>query len=500
MDHATRDHSNTEEPYEDLGRGSSSLTNKSEIDPIHTTNDKNRALAGTNTTAGKLRRVLKLFAPGEGPSLREVTRDVGVYPLATLTLLNIVDEIDQAALAVFAPNIRDYFGINDKTIGLIIGVQVSLLVIAAVPIGYVATKVDRARLLRFSAMIWSFFSTMTAFAIWLPMFMLARLGAGTGKASVDPVGKSLLADYYPPTTWNRVFAIHNAANPTGNIIGPLLAGAVAWGTGFSPNAWRWAFPILTVPTVVAILMARKLAEPGTQLAKGYMAATLTVTGAPPELTFRVAAGRILRVPTFRRQLVGIGVLGFALIGIAAFASILYRDVFGVGEGGRSLIFGFIATASLVGNLLGGSLGERVFQRSPKQALYLVGTGIAANSLILAAGVFLPRLFMVVAIQWLAILAITLVVAPMNAVMTSICPSRLRALMLSLVTLSIALFGGVFGGVFVGAISDWTGDVRWGLASLAPFGVVGGLLMARGGKTIDADIAHVARCDPFGEPL
>lgn len=467
-----------------------------DVDPLVAEGVPESGLEG----AGWVRRVLRLFAPGEGPSLREVTRDVGIYPLATLTILNVVDEIDQAALAVFAPNIRDYFGINDKMIGLIIGIQVSLLVIAAVPIGYMATKVNRARLLRWSAVVWSFFSTMTAFALWLPMFMVARFGAGTGKAAVDPVGKSLLADYYPPTTWNRVFAIHNAANPTGNIIGPLLAGAVAWATSFSPDAWRWAFPILTIPTIFAIIMSRKLDEPSVQMAKGYMAATMTVTGAPPELTFRVAAGRIMRIPTFRRQLVGIGVLGFALVGIAAFASILYRDIFGVGEGGRSLIFGFIATASLLGNLMGGTLGERVFQRSPRKAVYLVGTGIAANTVILAAGVFLPKLYMVIGIQWLAILAITLVVAPLNAVMSAICPSRLRSLLLSLVTLSIALFGGVFGGVFVGAISDATGDVRWGLASLAPFGVIGGLLMARGGKTVEADIEHVAECDPFGEIL
>lgn len=120
-------------------------------------------------------------------------------------------------------------------------------------------------------------------------------------------------------------------------------------------------------------------------------------------------------------------------------------------------------------------------------------------MILAAGVFLPKLYMVIGIQWLAILAITLVVAPLNAVMSAICPSRLRSLLLSLVTLSIALFGGVFGGVFVETISGATGDVRWGLASLAPFGVIGGLLMARGGKTVEADIEHVANCDPFGEP-
>jgi MFS family permease len=414
--------------------------------------------------------------------------------------LNVVDEIDQAALAVFAPNIRDYFGLDRTKLGLIVGLQVSLLVLAAVPLGYVATRVNRAKMLRVCATIWSFFSTLTAAATNVGVFLLARIGSGTGKAAVDPVGKSLLADYYPPTAWNRVFALHNAANPFGNIIGPLMAAGVAVATGYSPTAWRWAFPILTIPTLLTIFLARRMDEPSTQVAKGFMAATMTVTGAPPDLSFVTAVRRIVSIATFRRQLVGIGVLGFALVGVAAFASLLYEEVFGINESGRGVIFGLLATASLVGNFVGGPIGERIFQKSPATAVRVVGTGIAANTIILASGVFLPSVYLVVAVQWVAILAITIVVAPMNAVMSAICPSRLRALMLSLITLCIALFGGVLGGILVGRISDLTGDVRWGLASLAPFGILGGLLMATGSKTVLSDIAALESVDAFGKKI
>ncbi len=428
---------------------------------------------------------------------REAVAGQGLYPLLVLVLLNVVDEIDQAALAVFAPNIREYFGLDRTKLGVIVGLQVALLVLAAVPLGYVATRVNRARMLRICATLWSFFSTLTAAATNLGVFLVARIGSGMGKAAVDPVGKSLLADYYPPTGWNRIFAFHNAANPFGNIVGPLMAAGVAFATGYSPTAWRWAFPILTVPTLIAILMARKLNEPAVQVAKGYMAATMTATGAPPDLSFRVAVRRIVRIATFRRQLVGIGVLGFALVGVAAFASLLYEEIFGINEGGRGVIFGILATASLIGNVVGGPIGERIFQKSPALAVRVVGMGIASNTIILAAGVFLPSIYLVVAVQWLAILAIAIVVAPMNAVMSAICPSRLRALMLSLITLCIALFGGVLGGLIVGRISDITGDVRWGLASLAPFGIVGGILMATGARTINADIAALESLDAYG---
>jgi MFS family permease len=433
-------------------------------------------------------------------AFRTAIAESGFYPLAVLVTLNLVDEIDQAVLAVFAPNIREYFGLDRTRLGLIVGVQVSLLVVAAVPLGYVATRVNRARMLRRCAAIWSFFSCLTAAATNLAMFLVARIGSGTGKAAVDPVGKSLLADSYPPQVWNRVFALHNAANPLGNIVGPLMAGAVAVAAGRSPTAWRWAFPILTIPTLITLIASRRLSEPSVAVAKTFMGASMTATGAPPGLGFITAVRRIIAIPTFRRQLVGVGVLGFALIGVAAFASLLYEEVFGIDEPGRGLIFSILATASLAGNLLGGPFGDHIFQRSPRLAVRVVGTGIAANTIILAAGVFLPTIHLVVGLQWLAILTLTTVIAPLNAVMSAICPSRLRSLMLSLITLCIALFGGVFGGALVGRIADLTGDVRWGLASLAPFGVVGGLLMASGASTVDADIARLAELDAYGEPL
>ncbi len=441
------------------------------------------------------------FRPAPKPlPFRKAIAERGAYPLVVLVVLNVVDEIDQAALAVFAPNIRDYFGLDRTKLGLIVGLQVSLLVLATVPVGYVATRVDRTRMLRACATMWSFFSTLTAAATNVGIFLAARIGSGIGKAAVDPVGKSLLADYYPPISWNRVFALHNAANPFGNIVGPFMAAGVAVATGYSPTAWRWAFPLLTVPTLATILVARRMREPEVQMARSFMAASMTVTGAPPDLGFATAVRRIVSIQTFRRQLVGIGVLGFALVGVAAFASLLYEETFGIDERGRGVIFGLLATASLVGNIIGGPVGERVFQKSPSLAVRVVGTGIAANTIILAVGVFLPTIYLVVGVQWFAVLAIAVVVAPMNAVMSAICPSRLRALMLSLITLCIALFGGVLGGVLVGRISDLTGDVRWGLASLAPFGIVGGLLMASGANTVVRDMEALATKDPFGGPL
>ena len=427
---------------------------------------------------------------GEGPPLREVAAGPGWYPLAILTTLNLVDELDRAVLAVFAPEIQRFFSINDTTLGAIVGLQVAMLIIAGVPIGYMATRVDRARLLRWSAAAWSVFSTATALAIRLPAFIAVRFLTGIGKASVDPVGKAMLADTYPMAGWNRVFAVHNAANPLGGIIGPLLAGAIGYFVA-GDAAWRVAFPILTIPTIVALIAARRLREPRNQTAKQFLGATTSFTSAPKGERFMSSVRRLARIPTFRRQFIGIGVLGFALIGILPFISLFYERVHGVNEGGRGLIFGILGLASLTGTLLGGPLGERAFRRSPSRSTHLVGAGIAVFTILLAAASFVPVLGLVVALQWIGIVAVAIAVAPLAAVLTAISPANLRPLMFSLLGLGIALFGGVAGAVIVGVVADAT-NIQIGMATVAPFGVAGGLLMASSGRTVDADIAAVTQ--------
>lgn len=447
-------------------------------------------------TRGLGERLSTLLARGDGPTLREVVGPAGWYPLVILTTLNLVDELDRAVLAVMAPNIRDYFGIDNKALGGIVGLQVTLLIFVSVPIGYLGTRVNRASLLRWSALIWGCFSAATFWALSLPGFIITRLGAGTGKAAVEPVGKSLLTDYYPPHGWNRVLAVHNAANPLGNIIGPLIAGGIGMVlTGAA--AWRWGFLVLTIPTFIALVSARRLREPESQMVKTISASVLTVTGAPSGMSFRQAVRRLANIQTFRRQLIGIGVLGFALVGLLVFGSVLYEDEFGIGEGGRGIIAGILATASLIGTIVGGRVGERLFAESPERAVRLVGSSIAVFSTLVAIAVFMPSIWMVVAILWVGVLAISVTTSPLGAVLSAVSPPQLRPLMFSMLGLCIGLFGGVAGGVIVGAIADMAG-IRWGLASVLPFGIIGGLVMASSASSVNEDIAIIER-EAVGHP-
>ena len=420
--------------------------------------------------------------------MRELAAETGWYPLAILFAFNLVDELDRVVLGVFAPNIKRYFDIDNTTIGALVGLQVFAVIVFAVPIGYIGTKINRARILRWSAAVWSLFSVATSMATRLPLFFLMRFGAGTSRAAVEPVGRSLLTDYYSPPGWNRVLAIHTSATPTGLVIGPALAGLIGVLVD-GDGVWRWAFAILAIPSVLALIASRRLREPENQTIRSLTGAALTITGAPSGLSFREASRRILGIRTFRHQFVGIGVIGFAGVGVLAFTNILLEEEFGVGEGGRGLIGMALASANLLGTLIGGNVGERFFEREPRKAVTLVGVSLALYTIVVAVGVFMPNLWLFMPIQWVGLFLVSIAAAPLLAALAAITPPRLRPLMFAMLGLCIALLGGVLGGVWVGAISDAT-NTRIGIASIVPFGIVGGLLMARGGTTVEADMAAV----------
>ena len=129
---------------------------------------------------------------------------------------------------------------------------------------------------------------------------------------------------------------------------------------------------------------------------------------------------------------------------------------------------------------------------------IVGAAIAGFSVLLGFAVFLPTVWLFVPAAWVGLFALQVGIAPLYTALSAISPPRLRPLMFSLLGLMVAVMGGIAGGVLVGAIAEAT-DIRWGLAALAPTGIVGGLLMARGATTIEDDIAKVAE-ESAGDPL
>jgi MFS family permease len=176
-----------------------------------------------------------------------------LFPLTVLFLLFFFDEFDTAAFGVLAPDIEKSFHLTDARFGLIVILNVSIVLLLAVPIGWLGDRIKRTRLVIAGGVLAGVFSLLTGLVGTVALLFLVRIANGLGRLVNEPVHSSLLADYYPPESRGIVYAIHRTAPQWGIVVGAGLAGAVAavWG-------WQAAFVILIVPILITVVFALRL--------------------------------------------------------------------------------------------------------------------------------------------------------------------------------------------------------------------------------------------------
>ena len=421
----------------------------------------------------------------EEVSLAEAVAVGGRWTIGLLFLLNVVDEFDRAALAVLGPDIQETFGISDAALGFLNGIGGVAVFAGAVPFGLLADRRRRVPLVAAATAVWSLFAGLGGMAVSALMLGGTRVVNGLGKG-VTPVHSSLLADAYPPGARGRIFAIHSAANPVGNALGPFLAGGVAALAG-GVAGWRWALGVLAVPAVVLAFLTLRLREPE----RGRFERDGEDPAGEGVATVSLAAGleRLRQIRSFSSLMAALGVLGLAIAGAPTIFNLFLEERHGLDAFERGVVGSVIALGSAVGALAGGPLVDRLQRRSPSLVLVLSGVSLAVFGVIYPAALYLPLPALVAA----HVLAFAFVSAPLVSITTvvaSIVPPRLRGLGFAFVGLYLFLVGGLMGGTVLGWMSDAWGE-RTAVAVAVPICcAVGGFLIARGGRTIAADMAAV----------
>jgi len=256
--------------------------------------------------------------------LRRITSGLPVFPLAVLFGLFFFDEWDTAAFNVLAPNIQHAFHLSDRGFGFLVITNLSIVLLAAVPLGYFGDRLQRVRLVTGGAIIAGVFSLLTGFAGSLLFLVLIRLGNGFGRLVNDPIHSSLLSDYYLPKDRPSIYAIHRNAERLAQVVGPAVAGAVAAAFG-----WRTAFMVLLVPILAVALVSIRLREPVRGQTDDAESAEAATREEP--VPFGEARRTLFAVPTLRRQFTAFFFIGAGLVPLAFYVPIFLDRVFGVGE-------------------------------------------------------------------------------------------------------------------------------------------------------------------------
>ncbi len=330
---------------------------------------------------------------GEEPAaktgwLRSITGDGPLYALLILFGLNAVDELDRTAFAVLAPDIRDEFGLGFAGLLTLVAVVLAFALALQVPIAGMADRYPRVRIALIGAAMWACFSFMTGLATGIVMLGFARSGSAIGKAVNDPTHNSLLADWFDPDHRPKVYSFHRAANAVGAIIGPIMAGVLAYQFG-----WRTPFLVFAIPTIILVVLGLRLREPvrgahERRLAGGDEEAAATEE-APP--SYAEAWRMCWKIETLRRIFVAMPFLAVSLIGFATLASLLYEQAYGLDERARGVVAATSEPGQLIGLVIGARIATKLVVRDPALILKFLAVVSAITSALSLVFAVVPNL-------------------------------------------------------------------------------------------------------------
>ena len=406
------------------------------------------------------------------------TRGEAIFPLTVLTALYFFDEFDTAAFATLAPDIKNSFGLTDEEfIGLVI-VNVSLVVLLAVPVGYLADRVSRTKLVVISGILAGSFSLFTGLALSVAMLTFARFGNGVGVLANIPIHNSLLSDYYTPDARPTVFANHTNALYLGAICGPALAGVSAALFG-----WRAAFFILFVPIAITTAIATKLVEPARG---GTDRPGQVVDESTPPPRFREACRTLWAIRTLRRTFWASVLFGAGIIPLAAYLPLFFEREFGLGPLERGAILAANAACTFAGVQRAGRLTPSWFAKGMHVPMRRAGMALAGVGPGLLVTAVSPWLAVTIGAGLVANYFVGYLFAPLAAVQALVSPARERSLAFSLGAIFLILGVILFFAVGLGSVSDNHG-IRWALAVLAPFWIGAGAVAASAGRFVERDV-------------
>ena len=201
--------------------------------------------------------------PGVGDdelSLVDGLRIGGSFTFAMVALLVALDELESSALSTLAPDIRNTLGVSSGVIVFISAAAGGFLVLGALPMGWLADRFPRGRVIAWASLAFSAMVMLSGLAVNGLHLFLARMGVGVAKSNQLPVQGSLLADAYPIGTRGRISAGVAIAGRITGTLSPLLVGGIAALVGGSAG-WRWAFIILAIPSTIAAFLAFRIPQP-----------------------------------------------------------------------------------------------------------------------------------------------------------------------------------------------------------------------------------------------
>jgi len=403
---------------------------------------------------------------------------IGWFAVGVLLAAYALSFLDRQLITLLVQPIKLDLGITDTQMGLLQGPAFGLFYATmGLPLGWLADRVHRVRLMAIAIVFWSLMTFLSGYASEYWMLLLCRFGVGFGEAALVPAAVSLLADLFEPRQRALPVSIFTAGLAVGAGLSLIVGGALisfsstgasmlpligSWFLGREP--WQVVFMLAGLAGLPISLVILAVVEP--RAARTASTATPSA-GADQEWRALGAAWRHLvsERDFFWPMLASMAALFVISTSVLAWLpSVFIRDHGWTPVEVGARLGPVILGCALVGNLIAGFVSRALGARGIADATLrtIQGGAIAMVPLAVVTGLFdSPFWALAFAGALFCATSVTFSIASLSFV--EVTPPRMRGQVVALYLLLANFFGLALGPPGVGLLTDS------GLSFVAPVG-------------------------------
>lgn len=378
------------------------------------------------------------------------------FVLALLCFVYVLNFLDRQLLSILAKPIQDELGVTDGQLGLISGLYFAMFYcILAIPVGWLADRTNRVRVLSLACALWSAATAACGFAQNYPQLATARMMVGVGEAGGVPPSYAIISDYFRPGTRGTALGLFNLGPPIGSAMGVAFGASVAAAYSWR-DAFIWVGVIGLVTALIVWFFVREPKKGGLdEPVEAVEEAVQTLAAPEPAPGFMATCRMYFSNPVLRGMALASGVTQFVTYALMNFATLFLMREKGMTLQEIALWYALLLGVSVSLGIFGsGWLIDRLSRRYKTAYAYLPAVG-----LIVAAPFFAGFVW---ASDWRVALLFLSVPMALNyfylspavtLVQEEVRPNQ-RVLAGALLLLVMNLIGLGLGPTFLGAASDF----------------------------------------------
>ncbi len=371
--------------------------------------------------------------------------------------INALNYLDRLLVVAVGPTLKAEFHLHDSQIGALGTAFLLIYTLTALPVGLLADRRSRARVVAAGVVLWSMASTATGIVRGLGGLFATRAAVGIGEASYFPAGTALLSAYYSLERRARIMSRWGAAQLVGAALAFALSAAFAHWLG-ARGSWRLLFFFTGLPGLILALLMWFVAD-------APRSASAQTSEHPPSARDRddqATLGLVARLRTVANiRTIRVVILLQALTFVSVTPTVTFLPIylrsahspFHLGIAQADLVAGtMVVIGGLTGALIGGNVADWFGQRVRGGRVFAAGVGFGLALPCYATMLATRSISVFVITGTFAVLFLSIQSGPLTAAVQDATPPALRATAVAVTLLLSHVLGDVWAPLVVGLIS------------------------------------------------